>query len=93
MKNANISDLAKTGRSVEDIIVLYDDGTIKRLDKGMVVHFKDVDPVSEGVNMTIDLLDTTKRDLVILMTGVLQFGLETGILDDPEEEDAEDEEG
>ena len=92
MKNANISDLAKTGRSVEDIIVLYDDGTIKRLDKGMVVHFKDVDPVSEGVNMTIDLLDTDKRDLVILLTGVLQFGLSTGIIDDIEEEDMDDDE-
>lgn len=75
--------VAKADRSIEDIILLYDDGSVKRLDKGMVVHFKEDDPESSAVGMTVDLLETTKEDLGIIMAGVLQFGVNLGMFDDP----------
>ena len=95
MQDQEKKNVIKSERSVEDIIILYDDGTVKRLDKGMVIHFKDPEPDKEGmVGMTFDLLEMKGQDLGLVVTSIMQFGLEMGMFDDPifnGEEGADDE--
>lgn len=91
MQDQEKKNITKSERSVEDIIILYDDGTVKRLDKGMVIHFTD----KEGmVKMTFDLLEMNSHDLGLVVTSIMEFGLKIGLFDDPVfngEEDADDE--
>lgn len=97
MQDQEKKNVTKSERSVEDIILLYDDGTVKRLDKGMVIHFKDKNPETDKENeigMTFDLLEMKGQDLGLVVTSVLQFGMEMGMFDDPifnGEEDVDDE--
>lgn len=97
MQDQEKKNVTKSERIVEDIIILYDDGTVKRLDKGMVIHFKDKNPETDKENeigMTFDLLEMKGQDLGLVVTSVLQFGMEMGMFDDPifnGEEDADDE--
>ena len=92
-KNLTVS----TERSAEDIIILYDDGTVKRLDKGVVIYFKDKNSETDKggtIGMTFDMLEINSRDLGLIVTSIMQLGLELGMFDDPifnGEEDAEDE--
>ena len=95
MQDQEKKNVTKSERSVEDIIVLYDDGTVKRLDKGMVIHFKDKNPETDKENeigMTFDLLEMKGQDLGLVVTAVLQFGVGMGMFDDIEEEDLDDDE-
>lgn len=84
-------------RSAEDIIILYDDGTVKRLDKGVVIYFEDknLETDKDGtVGMTFDMLEINSRDLGLIVTSIMQLGLELGMFNDPifdGEEDADDE--
>ena len=81
-KNLTVS----TERSAEDIIILYDDGTVKRLDKGVVIHFKDKNPETDKdgmVGMTFDMLEINSRDLGLVVSSIMQLGLELGMFDDP----------
>lgn len=97
MQDQEKKNVTKSERSAEDIIILYDDGTVKRLDKGMVIHFKDKNPETDKENeigMTFDLLKMKGQDLGLVVTSVLQLGMEMGMFDDPifnGEEDADDE--
>lgn len=95
MQNQEKKNFTKLENSVEDIIILYDDGTVKRLDKGMVIHFKDQEPDNESmIGMTFDLLEMKGQDLGLVVTSIMQFGMEMGMFDDPifnGEEDADDE--
>lgn len=92
-KNLTVS----TERSAEDIIILYDDGTVKRLDKGVVIYFKDKKPETDKdgmVGMTFDMLEINSRDLGLVVSSIMQLGLELGMFDDPVfngEEDVDDE--
>lgn len=97
MQDQEKKNVTKSERSVEDIIILYDDGTVKRLDKGMVIHFKDENPKpgeEAMINMTFDLLEMKGQDLGLVVTSIMQFGLEMGMFDDPifkGKEDVDDE--
>ena len=97
MQDQEKKNVTKSERSVEDIIILYDDGTVKRLDKGMVIHFKDKNPKTDKdgtIGMTFDMLEINSRDLSLIMSSTMQLGLELGMFDDPifnGEEDADDE--
>ena len=90
-------NITKSERSAEDIIILYDDGTVKRLDKGMVIRFKDKTPETDKdgmVGMTFEMLEMNSRDLGLIVTSIMQLGLELGMFDDPifnGEEDTDDE--
>ena len=90
-------NITKSERSAEDIIILYDDGTVKRLDKGMVIRFEDKNPETDKdgmVDMTFDMLEINSRDLGLIVTSIMQLGLELGMFDDPifnGEEDTDDE--
>jgi len=90
-------NITKSERSAEDIIILYDDGTVKRLDKGMVIHFKDKNPETDKdgmVDMTFEMLEMNSRDLGLIVTSIMQLGLELGMFDNPifnGEEDTDDE--
>ena len=92
-KNLTVS----TERSAEDILILYDDGTVKRLDKGVVIHFKNKNPETDKdgtVDMTFDMLEINSRDLGLIVTSIMQLGLELGMFDDlifNGEEDTNDE--
>ena len=79
-------------RSAEDIVILYDDGSVKRLDKGIVIYFKDKNPKTDKdgtIGMTFDMLEINSRDLGLIVTSIVQLGLELGMFDG--EEDADDE--
>lgn len=97
MQDQEKKNVTKSEHSVEDIIILYDDGTVKRLDKGVVIHFKDKKPETDKdgtIGMTFDMLEINSRDLGLVVTSIMQLGLELGMFDDPifnEEEDADDE--
>lgn len=87
MQNQEKKDfVVKSERSAEDIVVLYDDGTVKRLDKGIVIHFEDKNPETDEdgtVGMTFDMLEMNSRDLGLVVTSIMQLGLELGMFDDP----------
>ena len=97
MQDQEKKNVTKSEHSVEDIIILYDDGTVKRLDKGVVIHFKDKNLETDkdgAVGMTFDMLEINSRDLGLIVSSVLQLGLELGMFDDPifnEEEEADNE--
>lgn len=89
--------VTKSERSIEDIILLYDDGSVKRLEKGMVVYFGDKAPQEDQkdvLNTSFDLLEMNSRDVALVVSVVVQFGMEMGLFDDPifnGEEDTDDE--
>ncbi|WP_297439393.1 hypothetical protein [uncultured Clostridium sp.] len=70
---------------VSKIIVKYEDGTEKELDKGAVVSFR-FDEYDKENKVTLEMSKFNKQDLEILIFAMMETGQRLGLFDDLEEE-------
>lgn len=68
---------------IKKIIVEYEDGSVKELNKGAVVSFR-YDEITEEHKITIEMKDFKRRDLEILIEAMIETGDRMGMFDDVE---------
>ena len=70
---------------VSKIIVKYEDGTEKELDKGAVVTFR-YDEVDEEDKILLEMCKFGQKEFKNLIIGMAMIGTKMGLFDDLEEE-------
>lgn len=68
------------------VVVEYEDGSVKELDKGLVWRFEG-DEDSDQVQITAELVNMTGRDLYTVVEAALELGMRLGMfngLGDPD---------
>ena len=73
------------------IIVEYEDGSVKELEKGLVFRFEDEDEDTDVAHITAELVGMSGRDLYTVVGAAVDLGVKLGMFSD--KEDAADEEG
>lgn len=70
------------------IVVEYEDGTVKELEKGLVFRFENED--SDTVNITAEMVSMSGKDLYTVVGAALELGMRLGMFDDKEGADDEE---
>lgn len=70
--------------NLEKIILKYDDGTEKEIDKGLVINNKCLD--NGDCKLEMEFVNMKGTELRNVIYGVLEFGYKSGILEDLLEE-------
>ncbi|EDS77378.1 hypothetical protein [Clostridium massiliodielmoense] len=65
---------------VQRIVLKYEDGTEKEIDKGVVITLGKED-VEGNTNLAIEFADCKKKDLATVIWGVMNMADEMGMLD------------
>lgn len=79
--------MSKEKESVaERVVVEYEDGSVRKLDKALVWHFKD-DEDSNQIQITAELVNMTSLDLYTIVEAALELGMRLGIFDGMEDAD------
>lgn len=69
---------------IKNIVINYDNGESKTIDKGFVVGFEPVD--NETVNIHYELCDIKNNELTAIVHSVAELADVLGMFDDMEEE-------
>ena len=83
--------MSKPNESVaKHIIVEYEDGTAKELDKGLVFRFEDEDEDTDTAHITAELVGMTGRDLYTVVSAAVELGIKIGMFNDTDAADADE---
>lgn len=66
------------------IVVEYEDGTAKELEKGLVFRFEDEDEDTDTAHITAELVGMTGRDLYTVVGAAVDLGVRLGMFNDVE---------
>lgn len=69
------------------IVVEYEDGTAKELEKGLVFRFEDEDEDTDTAHITAELVGMTGRDLYTVVGAAVDLGVKLGMFNDVERGD------
>lgn len=69
------------------IVVEYDDGSVKALEKGLVFHIEENEDTPEVAHITAEMVSMTGRDLYTVVSAAVELGVKLGMFggDDDEE--------
>ncbi|MEX0083533.1 hypothetical protein AB2T90_13970 [Clostridium butyricum] len=71
----------KEEKNVKNIVIKYDDGTEREINKGAVVEY---DTDGEKANLGFEFKDCSGKDLVNIVYGVMKMGANMGLFNDSE---------
>lgn len=73
-------------RSATKIVIHYDDGSTKELDKGLAFHFGEVDE-DENMTVTADMVNMGGQDLFLIVSAAVELGMKLGMFNDGEDDE------
>lgn len=82
---------ASADEAAKRIIVEYESGAVRPLDKGLVFRFEDEDEDTDVAHITAELVGMTGRDIYTVVGAAVDLGVKLGMFND--REDTDDEEG
>lgn len=71
----------KNEKNVRNIVIKYDDGTEREINKGAIVEY---DTDGENANLRFEFKDCNGKDLVNIVYGVMEMGVNMGMFNDSE---------
>ena len=72
-------------KDIEKIIVKYDDGTEKKINKGVIITLNKNENQDEE-KMTFEFADIKRNELANILYGVIQMGNKIGLFDGGEDD-------
>ena len=73
-------------KDIEKIIVKYDDGTEKKINKGVIITLNKNENQDEE-KMTFEFADIKRNELANILYGVIQMGNKIGLFDGGEDDE------
>lgn len=73
--------MSKTENNIKNIVIKYDDGTEREIQKGAVIEYKTDE---EKANLEFEFKDCKGKDFINIVYGVMEVGANMGLFNDRE---------
>lgn len=75
--------MAKTNDSdAKRVVVEYDDGSTRELEKGAVWHFEKDESKPNAMQLTAELINISAKELCLIVKGAIELGARMGLFGD-----------
>lgn len=64
------------------VVVEYDDGSTRELEKGAVWHFEKDESEPNAMRLTAELINISARELCLIVDGTIKLGAQMGLFGD-----------
>lgn len=64
------------------VVVEYDDGSTRELEKGAVWHFEKDESEPNAMRITAELINISAKELCLIVSGAIELGMRMGLFDE-----------